>query len=111
MVMSFQKWLSEQIQGEYWIDNNGQIMGADGDTGDYNHEGHVMDLLQREIAEQFGIDINDLYIDWEEIKQKIVKEIITVSSGYPKILQQQEENDIEEFITKTLELDDTRNVK
>lgn len=31
-----------QLSGEYWIDSSGGAIFADGDVGDYNHEGYVM---------------------------------------------------------------------
>lgn len=58
--------MSEQIDGEWWIDDGGSVMYADGDIGDYNHEFHVMDLIHHQIADKVGYYKDD--IDWEELK-------------------------------------------
>lgn len=37
------------MRGEYWIDENGDVDFADGDIGDRNHEGIVIDRVARMI--------------------------------------------------------------
>ena len=81
--MRFKDWFSENeeyrtydVRGEYWIDENGQVMGADGDIGDRNHESYVLESLQREIAWEFGIDDDSEYLDWDEIKSQIIEKIL-----------------------------------
>lgn len=76
--MNFKLWLEQEnmyLRGEYWIEENGEVM-ADMEYGDYNHEGYVMDRIQREIANEFNIWINDEFVDWDKIKQKIVQSIL-----------------------------------
>lgn len=53
------------VRGEFWI-MNGQAMGADGDIGDYNHEGMAIESAQIEIMGEEG--------DWDEWKQNAAKE-------------------------------------
>jgi len=39
-----------QIRGEYWITDSGQVMMADGNIGDYNHESYVIEAVQSELS-------------------------------------------------------------
>lgn len=73
--MKFREWMDNQtLNGEYWITNDGTVMYADGDIGDYNHEGYVFEYMQNEIMDEFNVD--DDSGDWERVKQKIVQEIL-----------------------------------
>lgn len=47
------------LKGEYWFDEYGDTMYADGDIGDMNHESYVMDRCAGMVLSEF-----DLY-DWE----------------------------------------------
>jgi len=42
-----------QIYGEWWITNTGDVLYADGDTGDYNHEAYVLEAI---IGNRFDLD-------------------------------------------------------
>lgn len=64
------------IRGEYWIDDSGFTMYADGDVGDWSHEGIVIDNVRQNIADEFGIDIGYGFYDWEEIKREIAQEYL-----------------------------------
>lgn len=46
-------------RGEWWIDEGGSTVFADGDVGDYNHEAIVIQSLAREILSHFGIEEED----------------------------------------------------
>jgi hypothetical protein len=53
-------------QGEYWIDNSGNAIFADGDIGDFNHAGYVIQT----IFDRYDVDPNkkieqtiDLWVD------------------------------------------------
>lgn len=35
----------ERLAGEYWVTDSGDVLGADGDVGDYNHEAHVLEQI------------------------------------------------------------------
>jgi len=60
-----------QIQGEYWIDDSGQVMMADGDIGDYNHEAYAIEIAQHKLA-----DYGDDYEGWKrEICLEILEEM------------------------------------
>lgn len=63
------------LDGEYWITDGGEVMYADGDIGDYNHEAHVIETLQHQIMDHFGI-YDDPPYDWDEVKEQIVEEIL-----------------------------------
>lgn len=55
-------------RGEWWIDESGSTVFADGDVGDQNHEAVVISSLSREILSHFGIDVDEVgYLgDYEE---------------------------------------------
>lgn len=81
--MRFRKWLenwdqqkNHQLNGEYWITDDGSTMYADGDIGDYNHEAYVMMYLQDNITSDFNVHEESEFTDWEEIKKLIVQEIL-----------------------------------
>lgn len=71
---------------EYWIRSDGDVDFADGDIGDMNHEGIVIQDVQRNIIDKaesaFGLlkkswngnlrsFSDDEYIDWDEFKRAI----------------------------------------
>lgn len=60
------------IRGEYWI-VNGDVMFADGDVGDMNHEAYAVDHAAREIAEIFGGDINSDMASSEELEEIVLE--------------------------------------
>lgn len=72
VTLCFKEWLYSEadLRGEFWIEDGGQVMGADGDIGDYNHEGYVIEMAQSSIASDFG----HYDEDWDEAKIKIAKE-------------------------------------
>lgn len=47
------------IRGEYWIDENGTALYADGDVGDMNHEMYVLEQLIANILMYFDIEIDE----------------------------------------------------
>jgi hypothetical protein len=47
--------LEARLHGEWWIDDTGGAQFADGDVGDMNHEGYVIQLLTHQILEHFDI--------------------------------------------------------
>jgi len=57
-----------QVRGEFWITDSGTALGADGDVGDYNHEGHAIEVAQSQIME--GSE------DWEGWKRETALEIL-----------------------------------
>ena len=48
-----------EMRGEWWIDDSGFAMFADGDIGGMNHEGYVIDRVNRQILYHLGIDADD----------------------------------------------------
>jgi len=70
-----------EIRGEFWI-NNGSIDFADGDVGDYNHEGlaiqHVFHTHSDnvvDLAEELGIEVTSPD-KWGEVDTEAVAEIL-----------------------------------
>lgn len=76
--MNFRQWLLiEEMSdyGEYWITDSGDVMHADGDIGDYNHEAYVIEIVQGNIADHFGIE--SYHKDWDEVKEEIKEDILS----------------------------------
>lgn len=63
---------TQTINGEYWFDDSGFAIYADGDIGDINHEGHVIQQCCGEIASEF-----DLFID-EPNMEDLEKELFEI---------------------------------
>lgn len=59
-----------QFQGEYWITDNGMVLGADGDIDNLNHEAQIIQTVQDQITD--GKD----YEEWkqEKIQEKMEEE-------------------------------------
>lgn len=74
------------INGEYWVKEDGDVDYADGDMGEWNHEGIVIDLVRHEIADIFNIYLDE-YHDWDEVKQEIIE----------KYLEDLDENELKKY--------------
>jgi hypothetical protein len=48
--------------GEWWIDDSGTALYADGDVGDMGHEAYVIDLLTRRLLNAMDIDTDDEHV-------------------------------------------------
>ena len=60
-----------QLNGEWWI-ADGNLLFADGDIGDLNHEAYVIDAIKRKYAyDEFD---HGEYIDWDAFKLELAKE-------------------------------------
>jgi hypothetical protein len=65
------------ISGEYWFDENGQTMYADGDVGDMNHEAYVIQTCISQLAGEFDVYIDEPYLETGSIlEDEIVEKII-----------------------------------
>lgn len=64
------------IKGEYWFDEYGDIMYADGDYGDMNHEAYVMDRCAGEILNEFGLHEWESPVNLDEYIDEIIEIII-----------------------------------
>lgn len=65
----------EHERGEWWIDESGGTIFADGDVGDSNHEAVVIGNLRHEILSHFGIEEDEPgeLADYEEsIKESLI---------------------------------------
>ena len=72
-------WYKKSQVGEWWIDNYGQVMYADGDVGDMNHESYVIDhVIGKYIYDEF--DHGD-WKDWEGFKKELAKEELEEQYG------------------------------
>jgi hypothetical protein len=103
-MFSFNEWVQlreGEIRGEYWIDNTGSNMYADGDIGDVGHEAHVINIIQHEIIDKFGyykFDRGD-YIDWDGFINQLAKDKIKEDSLNPD----DDEFDEDEVVEKAFE--------
>lgn len=95
---------SQTMRGEWWLED-GTSMFADGDIGDMNHEGFVIDRAQREIADSLGDGfedmINDDGVDWNSIVVKLEEDNDAVASGLTDNLLKSLEIDPELFEVAT----------
>ncbi len=69
---------SISIKGEYWFDESGNTMYADGDVGDMNHEMHVEQIVTSTILNYFNMDLEEsrsfeLSEYYDEIKDHIIE--------------------------------------
>jgi hypothetical protein len=65
----YRKIKTASVRGEYWIDDRGECLEADGDSGDYNHERHVIETVQCQY-----LDNCDESMDWDEQVSEIGRE-------------------------------------
>ena len=85
--------------GEYWI-MGGQVVGADSDIGDYNHEGYAIESAQYQIMDGEG--------DWENWKWEAASEVFdskmeeAITPEQKQQLQQQWNEDQDEFLMEAL---------
>lgn len=63
---------SFRIRGEYWI-VDGDVMFADGDVGDMNHEAYAIDHARRQIIDHFGGDSDSEFIDDDDLKNAVIE--------------------------------------
>ena len=75
--------------GEHWIDESGNLMYADGDIGDMNHEAHVIQSCQAQIADESYNQRE--FVDWDGFLESIGQELLnTAKNGngrYRKLLE------------------------
>lgn len=101
-----------KVTGEYWITNYGDVMYADGDIGDYNHESYVIDYVQRNIVDEWHnghkYNNNNEYVDWDEFKKDLAEERFQEELSAASTAQQQDqikssyESDPDEFLLRAL---------
>lgn len=103
--------LKENIQGEYWITDYGEVYYADGDIGDQNHESIALDSIYNELADDFGIDYDNSDPDQliAEILQKIMDD--AESPQERQQFQAMADNNPQELIANQLMAMGDRNAK
>lgn len=65
------------VRGEWWIDDSGTALYADGDVGDMGHEAYVIDSLTRRLLDEMGIDVDDqagVIDDWSDNIASVIRE-------------------------------------
>lgn len=82
--------------GEHWIDEDGNLMYADGDIGDMNHEAYVIQRARNEIA---GDEWNQgEFVNWEGFQESIASQILQAAKTN-QALQQEIESEIGDIYT------------
>lgn len=61
------------LRGEYWFDESGKSMYADGDSGDMNHEAYVIQRCASDVAAYYNLEIE---YSLEEVEEEITKQLI-----------------------------------
>lgn len=61
-----------RIRGEYWI-MDGDVVFADGDIGDMNHEGYARDSAARRVLDAFGADSDEEFIDEQTFSESVIE--------------------------------------
>ena len=98
---------AQHISGEYWFDNSGQAMYADGDVGDMNHEAHVIQSVQAKYADdQFN---RGEYVDWDGFLRFAAQEDYTLqmeeaqnNPQQQQAIKEEYEDDITPFVERYL---------
>jgi hypothetical protein len=103
-MKTFKEWFQKRewgdepsVEGEYWIDDSGDVQYADGDIGDLNHEGIAIETAQGMISG--GGDEN-----WEEFKNQLAQRVYqnrlsaTTDAGERQTLTDDFEDDPLSFI-------------
>ena len=78
-------WLTKicQLKDEVFIDDTGFVYGADGDIGDTNHDGTVLEIIasciQKDEMDDVGLRLYDMNLTEEEM--------VTVENNYPGFLE------------------------
>lgn len=81
------------VRGEWWIDDSGTALYADGDVGDMGHEAYVIDSLTRRLLSAMDIDSEGGNIDDKHHKKLITERMR--EDGF--------DGTIEEFVEKAAE--------
>lgn len=82
--------------GEHWIDEDGNLMYADGDIGDMNHEAYVVQRARGEIAGD-GWNQGE-FVNWEGFQESIASQILQAAKTN-QALQQEIESEIGDIYT------------
>ena len=78
-------WYKTSQSGEWWI-IDGQAIYADGDVGDMNHSGYVMEHVAHEIADMMGYSFDDEFFEWGDIQTRIIENMVNEGELNQKIL-------------------------
>jgi len=102
--------LESSIQGEWWF-QDGQAVFADGDVGDINHEGMVLDSLRRQILDDLGVDTGkyDFSPEISDLKDDIFQNI--GDDLTPEELALWQEDEINEVIISYLTRQGNKNIR
>lgn len=65
------------IRGEYWFDERGDTMYADGDVGDMNHEAYVIQRCTGQVISHFDLSFDLDEVSLESFESAILEHIIS----------------------------------
>ena len=102
--------LENKLRGEWWF-QDGQSVFADGDVGDVNHEGMVLDSLRRQVLDSLGVDSSkyDFTPEISDLKNEIFENIGDELT--PEELESWNNDDINEVIISYLTRNGDKNIK
>lgn len=70
------------IRGEYWVDEDGNPIFADGEIGDYTHEGYVIEMLQYQVLNDLDHEVHYENYDFDEELDKALQKL-GIDAEYP----------------------------
>jgi hypothetical protein len=72
------------IRGEYWFDDMGDPIYADGDIGDVGHEGIVINIMAGNLCSEFDIYEEEPFFDYNSSSEIAILEKISQDHDYVK---------------------------
>ena len=90
-----------EVKGEWWL-SGGQALFADGDVGDFNHEGMVLEDLRFEAADDLGIDEQGFDPQFEDVTEEQQQELSDAGWSDTKIATMQGFGDARDFAMQEL---------
>lgn len=65
----------EDVRGEWWIQDDGSAIYADGDIGDMNHEGYVINMICSDILNKLNINTDEDSPRLEDYENEIAESL------------------------------------
>lgn len=98
------------LRGEYWFDESGNSMYADGDVGDMNHEMYVIQRCASEILGFYNVDLWDEYVAITDREEQLILDAILETEGLSEDSENEEDfqkvenikDDIQSYIVQDL---------
>lgn len=96
--------LEETLRGEWWIDDSGSAVFADGDIVDMNHEAIVIENVTKTILGYFDIDddqrTGDLSYYTDRIKENLKQKVVIQTKEQERIFDLDPEKYIVEYLKR-----------